>query len=196
MQKSIYGFEIILNPKINVVFCFELITQKYMKKMDVPPINSSHVTTEEITHNNNKDEPDCMEKNEMFHSDLSEKECYDEVPHTVARNLESEFFDTSQEEHSNEEEKVESKSIIDIETGNKSDETNSNKIIDSIPKIECNSIEEFTATQSNKIEKMDDALVSPENCISDNKTINTIADIAEEDEPIFDFLGKANEIVC
>lgn len=162
----------------------------------VPPVNSSHVTTEEITHNNNKDEPDCMEKNEMFHFDLSEKECYDEVSNTAARNLESEFFDTLQEEHSSKEEQVESKSIIDIETGNKSVEINSNEIIDSIPKIECHSIEEFTVTQSNKIEKIDDALMSPENCASDNKTINAIADIAEEDEPIFDFLGKANEIVC
>lgn len=166
--------------------------------MDLPSPNLSQVAPDEVTNNNNNVKPNCADDtNETIHSDFDEKECLDENVSSDSSDLVDDVSGIDQEDHSKMVDQVfcELGALADVEIDSESNQTSNDCSIPTMQK-ECHSIEQLTDVQTEQTENMNDFHMLPENCVSIKETISIKTEPAEEDEPIFDFLGKANEIVC
>lgn len=151
--------------------------------MNISSSNLLHSENENNNNNNSKSEKDenviCdtdineqnMNSNELFEIDSSD---LDEGGSDQEQNKN----DLEQESHCHEK----------LNKCTKTDNTN--------PTVQIICHSNKTNNDNNtKINESDSSTLTS-NCSNDNETLTTNDDNAEEDEPIFDFLGKANEIVC
>lgn len=160
-------------------------------------LSSSQIDNQN-NNNNNNSKSDCANDVNTMHS--SDSDVQNHNP-TELFDIDSSDFEYDCSDNDPDE------SVEKLKTINNSEETTLKELNGdscdemSIPKIpnECHSNEKYTDIHNEQIENASNSSKQPDEEQKEEEekeTVDMNDDNAEAEEPIFDFLGKSNEIVC